>query len=76
MPGKHQVQDRHVGNRGGGRGDRLLAVRGHLDLEAFHAEVDLQQPKDGGVVIDEEHTRHGLSIRADVPLAGAPEAGC
>jgi hypothetical protein len=74
--GQHQVQDRHIGPRRGRRGDRLLAVGGRVHIEPLDPEVDLQQAQDRGVVVDEEHARHGLSIRAEVPATGLGEAGC
>ena len=74
-PGQHQIEDRDVGPGCGGGGDRVLAVRGRIHVEPLHSEVDLQQSKDRWIVVDEQHARHGLSIRAAVSLRGI-QAGC
>ena len=47
----------------GSESDRFRPPRGRHRLEPLQPEVELQQPEDHGIVVDEQHGRHATSIR-------------
>ena len=84
-PGHHHVEHDRVGVQGVGLLEGFFAAERALDREPAQAEVDLEQPDDHGVVVDEQHAgRIGVasspedtrgSERSSIVLPEAAEGG-
>ena len=56
----HHVGDHHVGDLLEDGGERLVAVAGQAHLEAGGTELHLEEPRDGGLVLHDQHAAGDL----------------